>query len=807
MNEHSDKTSWVGPEQALGELVRRTAMLDAIGYAATRIVAGGDWHAGIQELLGRLGQATGVSRVTLFEVHSGPDRRLVESCRYDWAEPGLSRLSSDPRYQGIALVDASGALDEWTQRRQRGEVIQAVLSELTGVNRRVFLEQNTKSFVSVPIMLRTGLWGFLGFDDCHVERSWGRLEIDVLQTAASLIGGTIERADAEERLRLSEERYALAARGASDGLWDWDVRTDRAYFSPRLHEILGLRDGALGDTAPGLFDRLDLGNAGSIRAYFDARFAGGKETFRLEAGARQTTDGGRWFVARGMIVYEGGRPARVVGSMRDITEVKEVDAMLRTLTDDAPVLLCMIDPTDRLVFANSRFLTFFGRTLEDMTSGRWDWTMDIHPDDLPEVRRRWDNALRRRETVEFEHRVRRHDGAYRWVHETEVARFTPDGSFAGFVGALVDITDRKHAEAALRASETSARAILDTAFDAIITTDESGRIVEFNQAASRIFGHTRENAVGHELASLIIPPELRDRHREGLRHAAGSALALSRRLTEFEALRADGSRIPIELALTEVPAPQGRLFTGIIRDVSERKRFQSELLDSDRKRAVLARHFSPNMVEELMRAGGQLDAVRTQPIAVMFADLFGFTALSATMPMTDVVGMLRSFHALVEEAVFGHQGTLDKYIGDGVMATFGTPWPGARDATNAVAGARAIVRGINRWNRERADAGRQPIRIGIGLHYGEATLGNVGSARRFEHTVVGDTVNLASRVENLTRTLDVAMLVSEAVVEAVKREGGDDELAGLEDLGTHEIRGYGEGLRLWGLTAQSLTLG
>src|SRR5262249_60062666 len=147
----------------------------------------------------------------------------------------------------------------------------------------------------------------------------------------------------------------------------------------------------------------------------------------------------------------------------------------------------------------------------------------------------------------------------------------------------------------------------------------------------------------------------------------------------------------------------------------------------ERVRRLPGRRDPPNRGENWMRGGGQLDAVRTQPVAVMFAVRFGFTALSATMPMTDVVGMLRSFHAIVEEAVFGHQGTLDKYIGDGVMATFGTPWPGPRDATNAVAGARAIVRGINRWNRERDEAGRRPSRIASGVHYGEATPGNVGN--------------------------------------------------------------------------------
>jgi PAS domain S-box-containing protein len=679
MNDQTKNGNWIGPQDALGELNRRTAMLDAIGYAATQIVVGSDWRAGIQELLNRLGLAAEASRVSLFEIHHDAQGALVESCRYDWAEPGQPPMSTDPRYQNMPLVDAQGVVDEWTLCRQRGEVVQALQRDLTGYNRQVFEETSTLSFISVPIMLRSGCWGFLAFDDCHVERSWTALEIDVLKTAASLIAGAMERAQADERLRLSEERYALAARGASDGLWDWDVVADRAYFSPRLHEILGLQDGALGDKVEALFGCFHADDAAAIRSHLQARFAARKNRVRFEVRSREPADDPRWFVARGMIVYDGARPTRVVGSMRDITDVKEADARLRTLTDDAPVLLSMIDPEDRLVFANSRFLTFFGRTLEDIAAGGWDWTGDIHPDDLPEVQRRWTEALRRHESVELEHRVRRHDGEYRWVQESEVARFSPEGQFLGFVGALVDITDRKLAEA--------------------------------------------------------------------------------------------------------------------------------KLSDTERRRAVLARHFSPNMVEEVMRAGGQLDAVRTQPIAVMFADLFGFTALSATMPATDVVALLRSFHALVEEAVFGNQGTLDKYIGDGVLATFGTPRPGPRDASNAVAAARAIIAGINRWNRERDEAGRRPIRIGIGLHYGEATLGNVGSARRFEHTVVGETVNLASRIENLTRELDIALLVSNALVEAVKHEGGAAVLAGFQDLGAHAIRGYQEPLRLWGMTAESLAAG
>ncbi len=146
MNEQTKNSGWIGPQDALGELQRRTAMLDAIGYAATRIVTSGDWRAGIQELLDRLGHATGASRVSLFEIHHDAKGLLVESCRYDWVEPGQPSMSADPRYQNMPLVDPAGVVDDWTERRQRGEVVQALQRDLTGYNRQVFEETSTLIF-------------------------------------------------------------------------------------------------------------------------------------------------------------------------------------------------------------------------------------------------------------------------------------------------------------------------------------------------------------------------------------------------------------------------------------------------------------------------------------------------------------------------------------------------------------------------------------------------------------------------------------------------------------------------------------
>ncbi len=124
-------------------------MLSAVAYIATRIVAEPAWRDLMPEFLERLGQATQMSWVTLFEAHHDAAGKPVQSCRDDWAETGLALISSDPRYHNMPLLEEDGSLDEWTQRRMRGEIITANLSELTGYARQVFLEHGTHGFVSV----------------------------------------------------------------------------------------------------------------------------------------------------------------------------------------------------------------------------------------------------------------------------------------------------------------------------------------------------------------------------------------------------------------------------------------------------------------------------------------------------------------------------------------------------------------------------------------------------------------------------------------------------------------------------------
>jgi adenylate cyclase len=219
---------------------------------------------------------------------------------------------------------------------------------------------------------------------------------------------------------------------------------------------------------------------------------------------------------------------------------------------------------------------------------------------------------------------------------------------------------------------------------------------------------------------------------------------------------------------------------------------------TERARGNLARYFAPNMVERLATEDEPLGPARSQNVAVMFVDIFDFTRLCMTDPPERVFALLREFLARIANQVFVHGGTLDKYMGDGTMATFGTPESGPRDATNALSCARDIGRMIDAWNRERRAAGQSAIEIGIGVHHGPALLGNIGSEQRLEFAVVGDTVNVASRLEKLTREIrDAGIVASDAVIAAARREGGAESVAGFEAIGAREIRGRDETVSVW----------
>lgn len=191
---------------------------------------------------------------------------------------------------------------------------------------------------------------------------------------------------------------------------------------------------------------------------------------------------------------------------------------------------------------------------------------------------------------------------------------------------------------------------------------------------------------------------------------------------------------------------------------------------SEKARANLARHFSPKVVDELSSRERPFGDVRRQSAAVLFADIRGFTTRCESMPPEEAMEFLRDFHGRMEDVIFRHGGTLDKILGDGLLAVFGVPSSGSADAGDALACAFSMVEAVEQWNAERTADGRFDVHIGIGLHYGHVMTGDVGSERVMNFTVVGDTVNVASRLQSLSKDIGTRLVASEALVNAVRDE-------------------------------------
>ena len=231
------------------------------------------------------------------------------------------------------------------------------------------------------------------------------------------------------------------------------------------------------------------------------------------------------------------------------------------------------------------------------------------------------------------------------------------------------------------------------------------------------------------------------------------------------------------------------------------RRFNRLLLGNaalERERANLSRYFSPNVVEELSQNDEPLKQIRSHNVGVLFVDIVGFTHMAAHQHPRAVIETLRIFHARMEAEVFRHAGTLDKYLGDGLMATFGTPRATERDATNVLACAKAMVQVVAQWNTERAAAGEAPIQASFGVHYGPVVLGDIG-ANRLEFAVIGNTVNVANQLEKLTRILSADLVVSDDVCAQVTSEGGVSALAGLVKRAPQQVRGIDQPVPVWTL--------
>jgi adenylate cyclase len=235
-------------------------------------------------------------------------------------------------------------------------------------------------------------------------------------------------------------------------------------------------------------------------------------------------------------------------------------------------------------------------------------------------------------------------------------------------------------------------------------------------------------------------------------------------------------------------------------DIAKLREIERLHTAAERARNNLSRYFSPNIVEMLAAQDEPLGAVRRQTVAVLFVDIVGFTRMAEAMSPEAVVTLLRQFHGRMTAQIFACGGTVEKYIGDAILAVFGVPTPTGDDAANALICADMMLEALDRWDVERIRDDETPLAIGIGLNYGPAVLGDVGSEHSMSFTVIGDTVNTASRLQGLTRALKTPLVVGGPLVDAIR--AGSSEIAAalvsqLQDQGEQALRGRAGAVRVW----------
>lgn len=326
--------------------------------------------------------------------------------------------------------------------------------------------------------------------------------------------------------------------------------------------------------------------------------------------------------------------------------------------------------------------------------------------------------------------------------------------------------------------------ILRSMATGILALDMQGRITSTNPAADRILGFIDGILTGTRFDQAINFEEngdLWDPVRTALvRGRASQGQKIRYKTANGEGVVMNVSAVPL---LDHKGVQSGVVL--VIEDISREQQLMG----------TLSRVISHQVAEQLMASGGMPSlGGQRKSVTVLMSDIRDFTTMSEAAPPEEIVAMLNDYFARMIDAIFKYEGSLDKFIGDAIMAVFGTPLSHEDDPLRAAMTAVDMRRGLRLYNVERVAAGKMPIEIGVGLCTGEAVFGGIGSEERMEFTVIGDTVNIAARLEGLTKNFpDHKILMNEPVYEMVKDHIPCDYL--LEE----KVKGKTQAVRIYGI--------
>jgi adenylate cyclase len=310
--------------------------------------------------------------------------------------------------------------------------------------------------------------------------------------------------------------------------------------------------------------------------------------------------------------------------------------------------------------------------------------------------------------------------------------------------------------ATVKQQEQMQRDILRSLSNGVISTDKAGYIIAANESAKRLLGLEQEARLEGKLVSEVI------RIKEG----------------DFskwyqEALNAADKKYRQQyypdqtLLTTGVEQHSIHLSINAIADARDEEQVRGALVvmddisDEKRLKSTMYRYMTQELAEELLKLDDHKLGGDRKEVSILFSDIRGYTTLVENLEAEEVVSMLNDYFETMVEAVFRYKGTLDKYIGDAIMAVFGSPLSLDDHAWMAVQTAVAMRKGLKEFNERRLQAQKPAIHIGVGINSGTVISGNIGSSKRMEFTAIGDGVNISSRLESASKLYGCDIIISE----------------------------------------------
>ncbi|MBI1913626.1 MAG: GAF domain-containing protein [Planctomycetes bacterium] len=290
--------------------------------------------------------------------------------------------------------------------------------------------------------------------------------------------------------------------------------------------------------------------------------------------------------------------------------------------------------------------------------------------------------------------------------------------------------------------------ILESMSNGVVTFDVDERIVTCNQAGLRILG-VRQGEVLARLAADFFQGK-NAWVVESIRRVKQDRTTA---ITMDAEIAAGTEKRSVNVTVLPLTSGKGENLGSmmLIEDISSEKRLKS----------TMARYMDPGLADKLLQAGEDILGGQARQATVLFSDVRNFTTLTEELGAQGTVALLNEYFTIMVECIQREGGMLDKFIGDAIMAVFGTPLAHDDDPDRGVRAAISMMRELGEYNRDRASRGRKLIDMGIGLNTDHVVSGNIGSPKRMDYTVIGDGVNLASRLESACKQYGAHILISQ----------------------------------------------